>query len=356
MSELKVLGVTSGIGSLQYGFRKWGFEVLDSHEWRKYYNPVTFNKNYGVNINPDYIPNTRFKGVDCIVGHPECGNFSNLYTGPNRLKRTKDPGDIHKFIDLVKDYQPKTFLADNLPPSLEAVTKQEWSDAFPDYKIYYEFISNWGYGNIQKFRNRLFIIGVHKDLDWKFVPKETKHDTTISDVISDIKPGTPNHFIMQLSDITQWSGYQIGKPDIDRKVTLGELQEWFEKHGKNSNLPYFNKQGELKGKPGYWVIDVERFSPVLTGGGGLYDNHWIKDGYFRPLSIRERLRIQGFDDDFIVYPLEFEWGSKDHISCIKQTGKCMPTQFPAEFARQLAQFLNDGIQEEGPALRLLKQF
>jgi hypothetical protein len=49
------------------------------------------------------------------------------------------------------------------------------------------------------------------------------------------------------------------------------------------------------------------------------------------------------------------YATKEHQSLIKQTGKCMPIQSTREFARQLSNFLKNGIQEEGPAVRLLPQ-
>lgn len=355
----KVLGVTSGIGSLQYGFDKAGWDIGPSHEWRTYYNTGTFEENYGERVHEEYEPLSGFQGVDCIVSHPECGNYSNLNTGVNRKKRQKDPGDIFKFTELANQYQPKVFLVDNLPTSLKAVSKEEWQGEFLDYKIYFEYVSNWGYGNVQKYRKRLFIIGVHRDLDWRFVPREHKHDLVLRDVLSDIPEDCPNHQKMQLDEETQWQGYQIGKPEIDRKLKLIEMQDWMQEAEElGGNLPYYNKKGEKKRKPGYSVVDLDRFGMTLSGGGGLYDNHWFFDEeelYYRPYTMRERLRIQGFDDDFTLIPRAITWGEKDHQSCIKQTGKCMPVQFPYEFARQLKEFLDNGVFPDHEPSRLLKQ-
>lgn len=353
--KLKVIGITSGIGSLQYGAKQAGFEVLHSHEWREYYHNGTYEKNYKKENTRSYEVDNRFVGVDLVVSHPECGNYSNLYTGANRANRESDPGDIYKFIDLASKYQPGFFLVDNLPKSLQAVTPDEWALKFKDYHIQFEMVSNWGYGNVQKNRNRLFIIGSHKDFKFHFTPGEKKHDLLLQDAIENIADDTPNHIKMKLGDTTQWSAYQAGLSG-DRKLTLKELQPWLQSARRRSNMPYYNKQGELKSKPGYSVVDRDHYSPVLTGGGGLYDNHWIEDekGYIRPLTIRERLRIQGFADDFVVTPTEFEFNSKEHQSLIKQTGKCMPVQFPTYFAKQVSDFLKNGILPEKP-LRLLPQ-
>ena len=118
---MKVIGITSGIGSLQYGFYKEGFKIGHAHEWRQYYNDGAHTLNYDAPVFEHYEVQPEDIGVEVITSHPECGNFSNLYTGPNRDTRTKDPGDIHKFTELANEYKPLVFLVDNLPKSLEAV-------------------------------------------------------------------------------------------------------------------------------------------------------------------------------------------------------------------------------------------
>ena len=169
----------------------------------------------------------------------------------------------------------------------------------------------------------------------------------MSDVIWDIAEDAPNHNKMQLTDLTQWSSYQIGGPNGSKKLTLEEMQDWFANHNTiRKNMAYYNKKRELKHKPGYSIVDPYYTSPVLSGGGGFFDNHWILDGHYRPLTMRERLRIQGFGDEFTLSPKEFEYGSKEHRNQIKQTGKCMPVNFPEYFANQVKEFLNNGTLPE----------
>lgn len=355
---MKVIGITSGIGSLEYGFRKEGFDILHHHEWRDYYNTGTFEKNYGTDTFEDYEPQPKFKGVDVVVSHPECGNFSNLYCGPNREIRKKDPGDIYKFMDLCKAYDPAFFLVDNLPGSLGAVSPDDWEEYFPEHDIHFELVSNWGYGNTQKYRNRLFTIGSHKDLNFKFVAHEIAHNKTLGDVIGDIRRGTANHNKMQLEDLTQWSGYQIGIEGDKNKLTLDEMQDWFGKMETRKNMPYYNLKGEKKSKPGYSIVERGFPSSVLSGGGSFYDNHWIFDEeefYYRPLTMRERLRIQGFGDEFELSHPAHEWGSPLHRNYIKQTGKSMPTEFPSYFARLIKDHIENGPMENPKNIKIINQ-
>jgi DNA (cytosine-5)-methyltransferase 1 len=361
--KLNVIGITSGIGSLQYGFKKSGFNVLHSHEWRKYYHDSkTYEANYLQENTEIYECLTNYKGVDCIVSHPECGNFSNLYTGKNRETRQSDPGDIYKFMELCRNYQPKTFLVDNLPKSLIAVTKEDWENYFPDYKFQIEMVSNWGYGNVQKNRNRLFIIGIHKDLDFKFVPNEFYHNKKTGDVLLDIEKNCNGHLKMPLDVIVDgWNKTWI---DEDKngpgKVTLGDMQNFFKRNGYQ-NFTYKNSKGEYKTRPGYSVLNMAKTCAVLSGGGAsAFDNFYLfdeKDNYYRPLTIRERARIQGFKDDFILTPdgYDFYENKKKYQSLAKSTGKCMPVEFPQEFSRQLSDYLLNGVNQDFKPFRILKQ-
>lgn len=358
MTDLQVLGVSSGIGSIQYGFQRAGWRVLHAHEHREVFHTGTFEANYGEELHADYEPDLRYRGVDCIVSHPSCSNFSSLYVGKDADEREKDGSSFSRFITTAQAYQPKVFLIENLPRSLKAIPKEQWREWFVDYNVYFEYVSNWGYGNVQRNRNRLFIIGVHKDLDWQFVPYEQEHDRTIRDVISGIADDAPNHKIMQLDDRTQWRGYQIGRPELGPRVPLKDMQQWFSDAGFNATLPYYNRKGEFKKKIGNAVLSQDRTSWVLTGGGAFFDSHWIFDDerlYYRPLTMRERLRIQGFGDDFILVPLDFEFRSPEHQFAVQQTGKCIPVEFPTFFARQLKQYLTDGTYPTHEPKRLLRQ-
>jgi site-specific DNA-cytosine methylase len=139
----------------------------------------------------------------------------------------------------------------------------------------------------------------------------------------------------------------VGKPNKEGRLKLKDLQPFLGKAKLGNNMPYYNRAGELKTKPGYSVLNLENWSPVLSGGGGFYDNHWIYDqerGYIRPLTMRERLAIQGFGTDFTLSHGSFDYGGKIHQALIKQTGKCMPVEFATEFARQIIKG-NKGLKE-----------
>jgi len=90
--QLKAIGLTCGIGSLLVGAKQAGFKVVGNIEWRTYYGKpdtqgrTTFGENFGgalfknriSHLSPQEIE--RCMELDLAMGHPECGNYSQLNT------------------------------------------------------------------------------------------------------------------------------------------------------------------------------------------------------------------------------------------------------------------------------------
>ena len=206
----------------------------------------------------------------------------------------------------------------------------------PDYDLFPEWISNWGYGNIQKYRNRMFIVGALKSERFAFVPGEAVHTRVLKDDILDLIGITPG-------EIANHAQVDPDNPP-GRYVNMnyyGHRPSWEELQNSNqdlmTNLPYFTPEGEKKIRPGTRSPDWEGFCPVLSGG--FNPLHPIRK---LPLSVRERARIQGFPDDFVFHsdeegPFREVWEpySSDGQRGIKQTGKAMPLQFCTYVAAQV---------------------
>jgi hypothetical protein len=61
-----------------------------------------------------------------------------------------------------------------------------------------------------------------------------------------------------------------------------------------------------------------------------------------PLTIRERLRIQGAPDNFIIQPLDYMKDHKSYMKVYKQTGKFMPVEFCKYFAELCQKYIEGG--------------
>jgi site-specific DNA-cytosine methylase len=330
------------------GAKELGFEIPGNIEWRKYYHTPTFEKNFGSPLFSKMEDMTdvdikRFKDADIAFGHPECGNFSNL-----RVKKTaklNDPGDIPLFTELVKQFRPKFFAMDNLPKAIIAYPVSRWVEELGDtYDLFPEWVSNYHYGNTQINRKRFFMIGARKEYEYVFKAGEVKHDRRLGDAIMDL-PGRSDIYDINHN---HWKGRDImrgwGRHNFDLtretpgknggKVSLAEFKRVIRHYPSRKNFAYYNRFGEAKLRPGYSKIDLENYSPVLSGGGSAPDNHYRSDT-LNPLTMRERLRVQGAPDDFILYPLDYMKDFKTYVALYKQTGKFMPVEFNKFFAAQV---------------------
>lgn len=353
---MKAVGITCGIGSMLVGARQAGFKVVGNVEWRRYYHAEdehgrnTFTENFpgaDFHYNIDSMSDddvAKFMGADLALGHPECGNFSTL-CGVNKghTKLREEPSDIPLFVDLIKKLRPRFFVMDDLPRAFVPFPMVEYAKRLPDYDLFPELVSNWGYGNVQKHRNRLFMIGAQKRERWVFRPGESvQSGRTLESVIGDLpapRHGSnyPNHDPTALDEKAQkMLGFK--HPD-DPAPTWREFIAYLKKNGKQGeSLEYYSKDGGvLKKKPGckieYW--DSERGTSVQDGGS--YKIHPIR---FDNLTIRERARIQGFPDDFVFYGTRLnaagEYQPTANAAVVKQTGKAMPVQFCAYVSKQIA--------------------
>ncbi len=372
--ELTAMGFTGGIGSMLVGAARNGFRVVGNIEWRDYYrwkfNPGdnTFVRNYpGAFIarGPSDVPSGLMPTtIDYAVGHPECGMYS-LLSAPlvNRSKdfesRKTDVGDIPLFLEYVRDYKPRFFLMDDLPGSFEALPMSDYVDMLPEYDLFPEWISNWAYGNIQKHRNRMFIVGALKSEKFTFVPGEVPHSIVTSDVIFDLETNNGTGLIANHAEVdldAQTGRFKHIRSRGD-SPSYRDLKAYFTSGDPvlKGNKPYYNKEGELSRRPGTTDPKWGGNCPVLSGG---YDPIHPLRG--TPLTVRERARIQGFPDDFIFYnskggPYETTWDpfQGEGGRGVKQTGKAMPIQFCEFVAKQVASHIR-GKPFEASGKRVLR--
>lgn len=343
-----VIGMTCGIGSMLIGARAVGFSVLGNVEWRRYYHATdpqgrnTFMENFpGTFLVKaiDEIPSSCPTQIDLLMGHPECGNFSQLSNAnPTRLAKLQDAADIPLFVDSVAMLRPRFFVMDDLPKSLGAFDMSEYAKRLPDYDLFPEWISNYHYGNPQKNRKRMFMIGALKKERFVFRPGEQDHGTTVKDVLHDIQSKynrLPNHH-RHVLDVRCGKAKHMLKRD--EEYTWREVSEHFKKMPEGWFLQYVKEDGTVTRRPGTYKGYWDGHSHVLDGGSPA-----INPKTNLPFSLRERLRIQGAPDDFVLYGEKLDGKRWDHyvnMALIKQTGKFMPVQFCTFIAAQIFVHIN----------------
>lgn len=364
---LTAFGITSGVGSMLIGADALGFKVVGNVEFRDYYR---FRNSQNQSSLPNYflgafqargirdVPSDLLPTrIDFAAGHPECGLYSGLShsvtKGSYRDIRGKDAGDIPLFLRLVSELQPRFFLMDDLPGSFDALPMDEYVKMLPNYDLFPEWVSNWGYGNIQKHRNRMFIVGALKSENFVFRPGEALHNLVLSDVLEGL-PGfgqIANHAPV---DPNYTPGRYVNMNAYGHRPTWRELEVLLA-GATHAQVKYYSPEGVQKSRPGTISPKIDGFCPVLSG-----QFNPIHPERVSPLTIRERARIQGFPDSFVFYhdeegPFRKVWEpyNSDGQRGIKQTGKAMPIQFCTFVAAQVKAHI-DGEDFEATDTRVIK--
>lgn len=236
------------------GAREAGFEIVGNVEWRPYYRVKdpegrnTFTENF-----PGAFMERAWDGLipaqlnavmecDLLMAHPDCGPYSVL-SGANFKGKSANEyaaataSDIPILVEGISRIRPRFFVSDNLPRSLLGFTMREWHAALPDYDLFPEWVSNYHYGNVQKNRRRLFMIGALREEHYVFVPGERGNLVTLRDVMP-IEKGTLPNDENHVLDASLHRGRGIVGPD---HMTFREAREFLRTFPCGKSIPYVNK-------------------------------------------------------------------------------------------------------------------
>lgn len=326
MTKLKVLGICAGNGVCLFPFANKNFEIIGNIEPRQVFHTKKeeqWSANFDAPIWKTY-PNKTISRPHIIIGHPDCGANSKL-----RLSRSKknissstNPS-VMLFIDSISIFKPDYFLLENLPSFLKAFPIAWFQDWFPNYVIYYQISSVCNYGNSQRSRERLVIVGKRKDLGIKTKFKFPKYQSPSNShffelgKVEDIEMGHVREPLDKTCNL-YWKN--------ERKITYQQaLKIWQKQYyvkskwyvgGKMVNQPGVSRN--LANKPPFTVRKQNR--------------QFNSDGYV--LSPREMANIQGLpysfkihiDPDNLIY-----WLNKARTSVTK----CMPYEIADWFKDQI---------------------
>lgn len=293
MSKYKVASLFSGCGGADLGllggfkyinriYKKHPFEIAYAVDVNK--RAVdTYNKNFTDkavcddirNVDPSTIPD-----VDVIVGGFPCQSFSTV-------NPMKDPDDdranLYKYMArIVKHKQPKVFVVENVKGMLslrkgEIYKKIEKEFKKAGYRINYDILNSADYGVPQK-RERVFMVGVRKDITHDFLfPEKTHSDNAsnelkswvgIDSVIESLIPDDPKYYFSEKAV----QGMKKAKNNMKRGL-------W-----QRLDEPCLTITAHLA------KVSINSRDPVL-----LVDP---KKEKYRRFSPREAARIQSFPDKF----------------------------------------------------------
>lgn len=326
---MNIISLFSGAGGLDRGFENSGFKVIWSNEydkdiWGTFKRnfPHTFLDTNDIRyIKSDDIPND----IIGIIGGPPCQSWSEA--GTLRGIDDKRGQLFFEFVRILKDKQPKFFLAENVSGMLANRHKSaleniihHFSEAGYDIKVKLLNAKNY---NVPQNRERLIFIGFRKDLNIDFqFPEPNDSIITLKETIFDIKDTAiaaldknysnhnnclfPNHeyFIGSFSSMYMSRNRVRSWDEVSFTIQAGARHAPI--HPQAPKMVSVNK-------------DLKKF---VEG----------KEHLYRRLSVRECARIQTFPDDFI-----FEY--KNLVSGYKMIGNAVPVKMAQAIAEQIKKYL-----------------
>lgn len=320
---MKLASLFTGAGGLDLGFEKAGFHVVwaneyDSKIWATFENnfPKTrLDKRSVVDVLPTDIPD-----VDGIIGGPPCQSWSEA--GAHRGISDKRGQLFFDYIRLLKEKQPKFFLAENVSGILHPKHKKAFSNIIKEFEnsgyiLSYKLLNANDY-DVPEDRLRVIIVGYHKRIKKKFeFPEPQKYKPILKDAIFDLRLAEP------AKDKNKTNGNALKIPNHEYMnggfstiyMSRNRVRSWDE--------PSFTIQAGGRHAPIHPQAPkmkfVEQNKRIFVPG---------KEPLYRRLSVRECARIQTFPDNFVfIY--------HDIADGYKMVGNAVPVNFAYHLAKKI---------------------
>lgn len=324
---MNIISLFSGAGGLDLGFKKAGFNIIWANEydktiWKTYKNNhKTFLDCRDIrSILSEEIPE-----CDAIIGGPPCQSWSEA----GALRGIEDSRGklFYEFIRIIKDKNPKFFVAENVSGMLADIHKEAVKNILQHfenagYNITVNLANAADY-DVPQDRKRVFYIGFRKDLNLNYIfpqPKDKK--ITLKEAIWDLKDSAvkakdknktngdlclfPNHEYMN-------GGFSTIYMSRNRVRAWDEQSFTIQAGGRHAPIhPQAPK-----------MLFVEKNKRIFVPG---------KENLYRRLSVRECARIQTFPDDFKFY-------YEDIADGYKMVGNAVPVMLAYHIAKSIKSIL-----------------
>ena len=294
---MKIVSLFSGSGGLDLGFKKSGFDIIWANEYDKSIWK-TYEKNHPNTVldrrSIGDVDSTDIPDCDGIIGGPPCQSWSEA--GSLRGIEDKRGQLFYDFIRIIRDKQPKFFLAENVSGMLAPRHQKALSyikKLFEDcgYNLSFKLLNSSDFG-VPQDRLRVFFVGVRKDFNFKFhFPIPLKKKTTLKDSIFDLR--------------------ENALPSVGKNRTNGKKCK-FPNHeyltGGFSSMYMSRNRVRSWAEQSFTIQAGGRHCPIHPQAPKMIKIEKNKqifnpdyEAKYRRLSIREVARIQTYPDDFIFY-------------------------------------------------------
>ena len=377
---MKVIDLFSGCGGLALGFKWAEFNTafasdIDENCEKTYsYNfpGVPFIQKDLRDITTKQIKELVNDDVDVVVGGPPCQGFS--LANKNRNKVKDDPRNelFYEFVRVVKDFQPKTFVMENVRGLLSMkngevikLMKEEFKNSGLGYHVDFKILLASDYGVPQN-RKRVIMIGFRKDLNIlpEFPKKTYSTPFTVWEAISDLpqinaKEGEEgmNYHTNPQNEFQEFVRKSSGS--VYNHVAMRHTQRLIDrfkviKSGESLAHVPVKHSAVKRGTPtekskiifsqNNQRLHANLPAPTIAAS---FQSNFIHPYFDRNFTAREGARLQSFPDDFIFKGMRTKMSWEKGLSQYQQIGNAVPPLMAYAIANQIKKQLtvNNKIQE-----------
>lgn len=338
----KVVSLFSGGGGLDIGFKRAGYNIVWANDVNK--DAVnTYKKNVDLNIICQDLYDIDEKCIpacDVVIGGPPCQSFS---LAGNRNSDDSRGRLVWRYIDIIRQLQPKAFLFENVTGLLSAKNKDGDKilplllKTFADegYNLSYKVLNAADYG-VPQLRRRLIIVGIRGILSNFTFPVEThnakgdkgkKIYVSVREALGDLPIPSANCGITEhdwpvMSELDKYichhvkpGGNYMDIPDEVNSIRIKRLKR------DGGHTTCYGRMAP--DKPSYTINTY--FNRPNVGCNIHYEQE-------RLITPREAMRLQTFPDDY-----QFDTMSKQAKNLI--IGNAVPPLLAEVLAKHLLFFL-----------------
>ena len=321
----RIVSIFSGCGGLDLGFHQEGYTTIwanDFAEWAV----ESFRTNFGDVIHMkditkiDPYTDKSIPECDLVLGGFPCQDFSIIWKQPGL--NGKRGGLFRHFAEFVDAKKPKAFVAENVKGLLTAnggkaidTIVRDFESIAPGYVVKPHLYNFAEYG-VPQFRERVLFVGIRIDTGFRFVHPKPTHG-----------PNADTPYFTSGEALVGVEKVPYNNELINIKEKTRQMLELIPEGGNFTDIPKDNPlyvKGMISHVYRRLKLDEPAKTIIAAGGGGTWGYHYPEP---RPLTNRERARLQSFPDDFVFK------GSVAEVR--RQIGNAVPPEGVRLVARRL---------------------
>jgi len=353
---------------IYYKYLKGLINKEDLYDCLKTVNPV-INMEMSDATLPEIIKSIKInmkelntETIDIFIGGPPCQAYSLVGRARDPYRMEKDPRNmLYKYyIELLKEFNPKMFIFENVPGILSAAKGKLWKDVQSyfrraGYEIGFRMLDASDFMVLQK-RKRVILMGWRENLNLSYPDfKRIAHNYVVKDILVDLpllKPGDNlevGDYESGPSDYLKKTGIRADRDILiqhttrplnktDRQIYKRAIKLWKD---KKQRLNYGKLPSSLKTHKNQKSF-TDRFKVVVDNSSYSHTMvaHIAKDGHYyihpdkkqlRSISVREAARIQSFPDNY-----KFEG---PRTAQLKQIGNAVPPLMAEIIAEEIKEMI-----------------